>query len=152
SGFLVRVDGDTGYVITNHHVANPEAEMLQPVKQRGHLGIRVVKVKAQNQLITAVFHSGSKNERVTKAEILATDNSRDLAVLRIRGLGQWPKPIDLEEKVTLAETMPIYILGFPFGQALSENKGNPAPTINKGSISSLRQNEYGQLKAVQIDG
>ena len=36
--------------------------------------------------------------------------------------------------------------------ALSAKSGNPAPTINKGSISSLRQNDYGQLKAVQIDG
>jgi S1-C subfamily serine protease len=32
SGFLCKVDGDTGYVITNHHLVNPEAERLQPVR------------------------------------------------------------------------------------------------------------------------
>jgi S1-C subfamily serine protease len=152
SGFLVRVDGDTGYLVTNHHVVNPEAELLAPSNRRGDGGLRVVKYKPKNATILAVFHSGTKKERLVSAEVLSTDESRDLAVLRVRGLGEWPKPIDLDQKVTLVETMPVYILGFPFGQALALKNGNPAPTINKGSVSSLRENEYGQMKAVQIDG
>jgi S1-C subfamily serine protease len=153
SGFLVRVDGDAGYVVTNHHVVNPEAEMLKPVRSRsGKTTVRTVKYKAKNATITTVFHSGSKAERALTAEIIATDESRDLAVLRVHGPGEWPRPIVLERKAALVETMPVYILGFPFGEALSFNKGNPAITVNKGSVSSLRENEYGEMKAVQIDG
>ena len=86
------------------------------------------------------------------ATVIATDESRDLAVLRVKGLDPWPKPIQLDQKATLIETMPVYILGFPFGETLSLSKGNPAVTVNKGSVSSLRENEFGQMKSVQIDG
>jgi S1-C subfamily serine protease len=48
--------------------------------------------------------------------------------------------------------MPVFILGFPFGKMLSMNKSNPSITINKGTVSSLRENDRGQMKAVQIDG
>src|SRR5262245_12368632 len=118
----------------------------------GDTGLRVMKYKAKDAAVSAVFHSGTKAERSLPAEILATDESRDLAVLRVRGMGDWPKPIVLDQQVQPIETMPVYILGFPFGEALSQKNGNPAPTINKGSVSSLRENEYGQMKAVQIDG
>jgi predicted Zn finger-like uncharacterized protein len=157
SGFLVKLDGDAGYIITNHHVVNPEAKMLAPSRtvRRGggnSSSVRVVTVKAKNAEISVVFHSGSKAERSLPAEIIATDDSRDLAVLRVSGLTDAPKPIDLDQKAQLVETMPVYIAGFPFGEALSLAKGNPAVTINKGSVSSLRENDFGQMKAVQIDG
>jgi predicted Zn finger-like uncharacterized protein len=153
SGFLVKVEGNTGYIITNHHVVNPEAELLRPVHSRsGKTSVRVIKYKAKNVAVTAVFQSGTKAERLLSAEIIATDESRDLAVLRVSAPGELPAPITLEQKAQLVETMPVYILGFPFGEALSFKHGNPAITINKGSISSLRENEYGQMKAVQIDG
>src|SRR5438552_7105502 len=48
--------------------------------------------------------------------------------------------------------MPVFILGFPFGEPLSRKVGNPGITINKGSVSSLRENDFGQMQAVQIDG
>jgi S1-C subfamily serine protease len=156
SGFLCKLEGDTGYLITNHHVVNPEAELLQPVRvRRGRTtvtGVRFVRYRPKDVRISAVFNSGTKQERVLQADVLATDESRDLAVLRIKGGMDWPRPIILDEKVKPLETMPVYILGFPFGEALSLKKGNPAITINKGSVSSLRENEYGQMKAVQIDG
>ena len=156
SGFLCKVDGDTGYLVTNHHVVNPEAELLQPVRvRRGRTietSVRVVKYKPKDVRISAVFHSGTRQERVLNAEVLATDESRDLAVLRVKGGGDWPRPITPNEEVKPIETMQVYILGFPFGEALALKKGNPAITINKGSVSSLRENDYGQSKAVQIDG
>jgi uncharacterized protein (TIGR03067 family) len=152
SGFLVKVEDDTGYLVTNHHVVNPEAELLRPIRSGNRITVRTVKYKAKNAVITAVFHSGSKAERQLTAEIISTDESRDLAILSVKGMDDWPRPISLKQKLDLVETMPVYILGFPFGEALSLAKGNPAITINKGSVSSLRQNDFGQMKAVQIDG
>jgi hypothetical protein len=156
SGFLIQVQGDTGYIITNHHVANPEVDMLRaiPTFRRGHrdVDLQIVKVKLKNVSLTVVFHSGTRQEQALPAEVLATDPFRDLAVLRVRGLEVWPRPIVLEQKTPLIETMPVYILGFPFGQILSLTKGNPAITINKGSVSSVREDEFGNKKLVQIDG
>jgi hypothetical protein len=47
--------------------------------------------------------------------------------------------------------MPVGVFGFPFGEVLAAGKGNPAITIGKGSISSLRLDEQGNLARVQID-
>jgi S1-C subfamily serine protease len=153
SGFLVKAEGDTGYVVTNHHVINPEAELLQTTRSRsGNTTRRVVKYKPKNATVTAVFNSGTKDELSLSAEVVTADASCDLAVLRVTGRGDWPRPIVLEHKANIVETMPVYILGFPFGEALAFKQGNPAITINKGSVSSLRENEFGQIKAVQIDG
>lgn len=156
SGFLVIVNNDTGYIVTNHHVINPEAERLSTVRVRRPgggtaIGVRVIKYKPRGT-ISAVFHSGSKQEFTARADVVATDNSRDLAVLSVKGVKELPKSIDLSAKAGLIETMPVYILGFPFGEALAMKKGNPAVTVNKGSVSSLREDEFGQMKTVQIDG
>jgi uncharacterized protein (TIGR03067 family) len=152
SGFLVKVNGDTGFIITNHHVVNPEAELLRPIRSGNRIALQTIKYKARNAVIIVVFHSGTKAERLVTAEIVSTDESRDLAVLSVKGVNNWPRPISLNQKSDLVETMPVYILGFPFGQQLSLAKGNPGITINKGAVSSLRQNDYGEMKAVQVDG
>src|SRR5262249_44599517 len=44
------------------------------------------------------------------------------------------------------------MFGFPFGNALALNKGNPAVTVGKGSVSSIRLNDRGDVALVQIDG
>src|SRR5262245_11840829 len=138
SGFLMKVDGTTGYIATNHHVVNPPDKLKDRVKPAGPP--------------TLVFWSGTRQERVVKAEVLASDPSRDLAILRVTDFKDLPKPIAMNPKLELIETMGVYIFGFPFGQALSTTKGNPAMTVGKGSVSSIRENERGEIQVVQIDG
>ena len=48
--------------------------------------------------------------------------------------------------------MPVYIFGFPFGEMLATSKANPAVTIGKGTISSLREDDAGDTAVIQIDG
>jgi hypothetical protein len=103
-------------------------------------------------VVLAIFRSGTKEERALHAEVIASDPSRDLAVLKVSGVRDYAQAIDLDQKAQLVETMPVFILGFPFGKMLSMNKSNPSITINKGTVSSLRENDRGQMKAVQIDG
>src|SRR5438876_7619877 len=132
SGFVMKLDGEAAYIITNHHVIDPTGERLSISRGR----IRVVKVRASSAVILAVFRSGTKEERALNAEVVASDPSRDLAVLKVNGVKDFARAIELDWKAELIETMPVYILGFPFGKALSMKKGNPNITINKGSISS----------------
>ncbi|MBI1918018.1 MAG: trypsin-like peptidase domain-containing protein [Planctomycetes bacterium] len=133
SGFLVRVDGETGYLVTNHHVITPLRRGLPTA-------------------VTAVFWSGTRKEQSAPAVVLASDPQYDLAVLKVTGVKELPAPIDLSQKVDLIETMPVFMLGFPFGQALSTRRGNPGITIGKGTVSSLRTNEFDEVAFVQLDG
>jgi S1-C subfamily serine protease len=186
SGFLLKVEGDTAYVVTNHHVANPHVEFdirelvpsqsapRQPSPNRpgfpnrssppvtpgrprvqsspGIVRHRHVVVSPKDSNITLVFWSGTKKEKSGRAEIVATDPDRDLAVLRIRGIRGLPLPLETGPIPGLVETTPVYVLGFPFGKLLTTNQGNPAITVGKGSVSSLREDEHGELAIVQIDG
>lgn len=135
SGFVIQSDKDGVLVMTNEHVVNlpPTAG---PVTKR-----------------EVVFNSGkAKDEAVYAAELLAADADRDLAVLRVKKVTTPPKPLDLKAKVELSETMTVYAVGFPFGEALSSTDGNPAPTISKSSVSSLRDDELGELSVIQLEG
>jgi S1-C subfamily serine protease len=144
SGFVVKADGDTAYVVTNHHVITLTPDRL-PFR-----GPRIV--VGGPATVTLVFGSGTAQERSAQAEVVADDSEDDLAVLRVKGVKDLPKPIDLRANAKLVETMGLFIFGFPFGTQLAVNKGNPAVTVSKGSVSSIRLNEFGDLAVVQIDG
>jgi hypothetical protein len=131
SGFLIRADEETGMIVTNHHVIDTP---------RG---------RAPGK-ISLVFWSGTKKERVLPAEIVGTDADRDLAILKVSSK-ELPKALDLSQKPELHETMTVYTFGFPLGDLLSLTKGNPAMTIGKGTVSSIREDEQGKVKAVQLD-
>jgi hypothetical protein len=134
SGFLIRADGKTGYLVTNHHVVvHGPAAQPQPT-------------------LSVVFWSGTKKERVYTAALLAADAERDLAILKVSNADDLPAPLDLTARVELSETLPVFTFGFPFGQALSVTKGNPAMTVGKATVSSIRTNERDEVVVVQIDG
>jgi S1-C subfamily serine protease len=175
SGFLVRIDGESGYIVTNHHVVHLTAKIERPVPYLGRMqpiqprirpglppvptpifpGIEyrteVVEVAIPAPNITLVFGSGTRNERSVSAEVVAADADADLAVLKVTSLKDLPKPINLKSP-ELRETMSVFVFGFPFGKNLSVDKGNPAITVGKGSISSIRTDKIGDVKVIQIDG
>jgi serine protease Do len=102
----------------------------------------------------AVFHSGRRAEFTLPAAVLASDDNRDLAVLRVTNVGRrpgFPEPLGAVPGQP-RETLPVFILGFPFGGMLATNTDNPAVTIGKGTVSSLREDEQGETSVVQIDG
>jgi S1-C subfamily serine protease len=138
TGFVITTEGQTAYLVTNNHVID-----LSEGKPRRSGSLPAV---------TAVFGSGTKSERSARAEVLATDVRQDLAVLRVSGVSELPAPIDHGHEPDLVETMPVYIFGFPLGELLATGKGNPAITVGKGSVSSIRLNDRGELATVQIDG
>jgi regulation of enolase protein 1 (concanavalin A-like superfamily) len=132
SGFLIRVDVDAGFIVTNHHVIAEAPGRLRSEKP------------------SVVFWSGTSKEQVLPAEVVGADPEADLAVLRVTAKGL-PAPLDLTQAVTVQETMTVYTFGFPLGDLLSPTRNNPAVTIGKGTVSSLRQDERGRLKRIQLD-
>jgi S1-C subfamily serine protease len=135
SGFVIRVDGDTAYVVTNHHVVSPRTA-----------------ARTSKAALTLVFDSGTKAERSARGELLASDPDRDLAVVKVTGVSGLPKPIDLSTPSELVETMTVLTFGFPFGRMLSTSGGSPAITVGRGTVSSIRTDDTGEVVVVQIDG
>jgi len=136
SGFVVAADKERVLVVTNHHVA---------VKHPPGAGPKASK-------ISVVFGSGTVSEKEYPALVAASDEDRDLAVLRITGVKTLPKPIPYINPPKPTETMAVFSFGFPLGQALSGRKGFPAVTVGKASVSSLRETDDGELAVIQIDG
>jgi hypothetical protein len=140
SGFVLGVDGNTALIVTNNHVIAPDDKRGRPVGEARY---------------EIVFHSGRKTEFTLKADLVAGDKERDLALLRVSGVSghpDFPAALNTTDKAPLAETMPIYIFGFPFGEMLATSKAHPAVTIGKGTISSLREDDAGDAAFIQIDG
>ena len=100
--------------------------------------------------LTVVFSSGTEREQALPATIVGEDAEADLALLKVTGVRDVPRPIDYEHTPELVETLPVVALGFPFGSKLDPKKKNPAITVTKGAISSLRLNG-GVLQEVQLD-
>jgi S1-C subfamily serine protease len=149
SGFLIKTDGNTGYIVTNHHV-------ITPPTAGGDVPRRLAPAQLAQRRITVVFQSGTPAEKSLKAEALASDDEADLAILQVKGEGELPKPINVHQDVNVVETMPLFSYGFPLGKLLSEvttkSKGNPAITVSRASVSSLRRDDKGKLQYVQLDG
>jgi regulation of enolase protein 1 (concanavalin A-like superfamily) len=98
-----------------------------------------------------VFHSGTSKERTLAGEVVASDPEQDLAVLQVKGK-DLPAPLDLTQVVEPRETMTVFTFGFPLGEDLAPERANPGVTIGRAAISSLRQDERGRLRRVQLDG
>lgn len=142
TGFVIRVQGDTALMATNHHVV-----------AAGHEG-DLPTTGPEAPKVTVVLRSGLglALEQALPATVIADDSSQDLAILSVKGIKNPPEPIALGRRTDLIETMSVIIFGFPFGELLGSVRGNPAITINKGAISSLRMDEFNQIARVQIDG
>ncbi len=105
----------------------------------------------KNVDVTVVFRSGSTQEESVHGELVAIDPDEDLAIVKASGVKRMPKPISYLHESKLTETMPIYTFGFPLGEELATSKRSPAITVGKGSVSSLRMDDDGNLAVVQLD-
>jgi len=99
--------------------------------------------------LTAIFRSGTDQEQAAKAVLVGDDADADLAVLKVSGVKNTPRPIDCEHSPDLLETMQVYAFGFPFGEELDPKNGHPAITVTKGNVSALRR-DRNELKDVQM--
>ena len=134
SGFLIRADGQAGFVVTNKHVISPRKGVAGPTR------------------ITVVIACGTPAERAVPAQVIAKSAHSDLAILKISGVPEIPAPIDIRKESELIETMPVFVFGFPFGEDLALARESPSVVVGRGSISSIRRSRDGRILAVLIDG
>jgi hypothetical protein len=100
--------------------------------------------------VALVLDPALKTQKVVKARVLRADRERDLALLRAEGAGALPA-LPLGSAEGLDELMEVIAFGFPFGTALSAERGSyPAVSVNVGSITSLRKRK-GALYRIQVD-
>ena len=133
SGFLVEANNDVGYIVTNSHVCPKD-----------------LAVRAKSE-ITVVLNSGTKTERSLPAEIIAESADADLAVLKVTAKNL-PKSLSVNQTVEVRETLPVFVVGFPFGKDLALNNSNPAVTISNATVSSLRRDRPDHVFLIQLDG
>jgi len=108
-------------------------------------------IEKHRRSVEVVFNSGTKDRKSFTGQVVSEDRSRDLAVLKIKNK-DLPDPIELVSTNKIRETVPVYILGFPFGDALSAGSRGPSITIGRGTISSIRRDDFDELEEVQVDG
>ncbi len=145
SGFFVHKDG---YVLTNWHVVADQIE--------GSLWQKEREINAKVLKLTVVIDSGLPSEREIRAKILSRDRTRDLALLRVEYRPETYIDINQVDDVSIGEN--VWIAGFPFGDLLAMDRKNddtdapnPAVTISKGMVTSLRRDTQGKLSMVQTD-
>jgi regulation of enolase protein 1 (concanavalin A-like superfamily) len=137
SGFVIRTEGTTAYIVTNAHVVTPELA-----------GEKF----ARRPTIRVSFRSGTKAEITAVAEAVASSPERDLALLRVTNVANLPRPVELTTDTEPFETMTVYIFGFPFGQILAESKHNPPVNVGRGQVSSVRRSEDERITSLLLDG
>jgi S1-C subfamily serine protease len=159
SGFVIQSSGDSALIVTNQHVVT-KPKVLAPggfvpgLRGRDRFALMRIQqaLAASEPVVSVVFNSGEPNEQTVKAEVLCAVDDPDIAVLKVASLRSAPRAIEYRRTAQPAETMPVFILGFPFGESLAANKANPNITIGKGSVSSIRKDKSGKVVKVQIDG
>lgn len=147
---LVTVDGGTGsgtmidargFVLTNHHVVAP---VLVP-------GFEGPSVRSQTHVRVQIPHGDSLDASDTfEAEIMASDSTLDLAVIRITGRPGEPPRNDLRfDAIAIAdgEALPtgttVHVLGYPFGHRML--------TVLVGTITGRREQTDGTVEWVTTD-
>jgi regulation of enolase protein 1 (concanavalin A-like superfamily) len=137
SGFVIRAEGTTAYIVTNAHVIT---------------SLRGEKRLPAGATTKVIFLSGTKREARTVAETVAIVPERDLALLRVTNVANLPAAIDVASDGDPFETMTVYIFGFPFGQQLATGKGNPPVNVGRGQVSSIRRDDTERITSVLLDG
>jgi S1-C subfamily serine protease len=100
--------------------------------------------------IDLVLNPSLKDEKVFKATVLRKEEKVDLALLRAEAAAELPV-LQLGDDRDLTELAEVVACGYPFGDALTLDKGTyPSITINPGSVASLR-NRGRELELIQLD-
>lgn len=129
TGFVIKVDGDTVYIATNHHVINAERDG------------EVMKKERTRHRVT--FDGDDRKTESVKAELLAADEEHDLAILKTTRKNP-PPPYELFSNQTLEETMPITVFGYPLP------RDGDSITVENGRVSGFNHDMFGSMRRIKV--
>jgi S1-C subfamily serine protease len=141
TGFVIRTEGGNALIATNRHVITPDFDDDGGAKPE----------------IVAVFRSGKGpgQEETLKAEIVAIDFAdeinHDLALLQVRGVSRRVVVLDPNRFTAPALGMKYSAYGFGL-PSVKFSGGNPSIRLTGGQVSTLQNDDLGQLVAIQLDG
>ena len=131
TGFVIKVDGDTVYMATNHHVINAERDGEVVHKERTRIRV--------------TFDGDDRETESVKAELLAADEEHDIAILKATRKNP-PTPFELFSNQTMEETLPITVFGYPLPK-----KGDGITVVN-GSVASFNHDSFGSMRRIKVFG
>jgi pSer/pThr/pTyr-binding forkhead associated (FHA) protein/S1-C subfamily serine protease len=127
SGFVLRVNGDTGWVVTSRHVLH-DSTGLPPER------------------VAVVFNGG---KQAWRARVVDEQRAADLALLRVLAWGHVFAVREIGTEATPAAGEPVVVLGFPHGLDLQDNdwqRQGLRVSTTTGTVSAVAQDR------LQIDG
>src|SRR5688572_658696 len=150
SGFVVSRDG---HVLTNDHVVSNSEITIDDGLRKVAISLKVSRIEVCIPPDSAAARNSGP--ACVEASIAATSRDLDLAVLFVTGTNQPYLPLGDSDALTSGQ--PVQALGFPFGRTLNIGRDSlssvvPEITTTSGTISSLRANESGTRRFIQIDG
>ena len=150
SGFVISPDG---HVLTNDHVVSNSEITIDEGFRKVAISLKVSRIEVCIPPDSAAARNGGP--ACVEASIAATNSELDLAVLFVTGTNQPYLPLGDSDALTPGQ--PVQALGFPFGRTLTVGRDSlssvvPEITTTGGAVSSLRANESGVRRFIQIDG
>jgi S1-C subfamily serine protease len=150
SGFVISPDG---HVLTNDHVVSNSEITIDEGLRKVVLTLKTSRIEVCTPPDSSAARNGGPP--CVEASIAATSADLDLAVLFVTGANQPYLP--LGDSDVLKAGQPVQALGFPFGRTLNIGRDSlagvvPEITTSAGTVSSLRANDTGTRRVVQIDG
>ena len=132
SGFVAATKGREVYVATCAHVVYSR-------QIRGNIPIQIT------------LNSGTTDASTHNAKLVAVDDGNDLTILRFE-MPRPPRRLLFADLDHITETTQTFVLGFPFGAALSTHDNKPSVTVSRASISAIHRDSDGVIEQIQLDG
>jgi S1-C subfamily serine protease len=149
SGFVISPDG---HVLTNEHVVSNSEIVVSDGFRTATINVKVSQIEVCFPPESVAARGGTG--ACTQAAVAAADPDLDLAVLYVNGSNQ--PYLALGDSDVAAPGQPVQTLGFPYGRTLNIGRDSldsvvPEITTTVGTISSLRTNDSGDRRVMQID-
>jgi S1-C subfamily serine protease len=110
----------------------------------------VVDSVAVGSKVRLLLQGGEVGQKMVDATVLRADKDRDLALLRVSGVGGLVA-LELGKDDDLIETTEVTVFGYPLrGQFQPNRRGQPSIMVNTGRISSLPRVD-GKLDKIVLD-